>query len=118
MWICVQSAAPGEEKLDAKSAEDLTTWGATKRRTLQSKSRDSGISESQNLSTDSRAISTASSVASTQPGHPARFKTMARKAAPKREKEQTLTSLLTARSEVSSCAPMFAQCSFTPEVPL
>jgi hypothetical protein len=83
-------------QVEVKAAEDTTTWGATKRRTLQAKAKE--ISEAQAISADSQN----SSVASNQPAQPGRIKAQARsKVAVKKEKEQTLTSLLTARSEVS-----------------
>ena len=82
-------------QVEVKAAEDPTTWGATKRRTLQAKAKE--ISEAQAISADSQN----SSVASNQPAQPARIKAQARSKVAVKEKEQTLTSLLTARSEVS-----------------
>ena len=83
---------------DVNSAEDVTTWGATKRRTTQPKAR-----ETNSGSSDSQACASSnSSVASNQIGNPARLRAYTRTKVVKKEKEQTLTASLTERSEVTS----------------
>ena len=91
-------------KVEVKLADDVGTWGATKRRTLQPKPREtiSATSESQAASAESQVVSSNSSVASNQTGNPARLKAYARSKVVKKEKEQTLTATLTERSEVNS----------------
>ena len=87
-------------------AEDVGTWGATKRRTTQPKPREAGgISESQ----VEVAVATNSNVITYQAGNPARLKAHARSKVVKKEKEQTLTATLTERSEVklTVCGPFF-----------
>jgi hypothetical protein len=105
-----QAQVPSEAvKVDVKAAEDVASWGATKRRTTQPKPREatSGSSESQ---ADSQTVSTNSSVASNQTGNPARPKPHARSKVVKKEKEQTLTATLTERSEVLSNESWISLC--------
>ncbi|KAG0559661.1 hypothetical protein KC19_10G121300 [Ceratodon purpureus] len=91
--------APAElTKAELKAAEDVATWGATKRRTTQPKPRDAATvnSESLGVSAESQAVP-----ANIQAGNPARLKAHARSKVVKKEKEQTLTATLTERSEIA-----------------
>lgn len=89
-------------KIEVKTAEDVATWGATKRRTTQPKPREAGTTSELQVAVESQAASSNSSVITYQAGNPARLKAHARSKVVKKEKEQTLTATLTERSEVGS----------------
>lgn len=91
-------------KIDVKAAEDVGTWGATKRRTTQPKPREAGATSEAQVEV---AVATNSNVVTYQAGNPARLKAHARSKVVKKEKEQTLTATLTERSEVNlgTCLP-------------
>lgn len=86
-------------KVVVKTAEDVATWGATKRRTTQPKPREAGASSEPQV--ESQAASTNSNVITYQAGNPARLKAHTRSKVVKKEKEQTLTATLTERSEIA-----------------
>ncbi len=99
-----------EAKVEVKSEvteEDVAAWGAKQRRSITSaKTNDSSCSTEAVQPPDTQANSGETKVVSHKPGQAggaARSKTHTRLAAVKKEKEQTLTALLTARSEV--CVP-------------
>jgi hypothetical protein len=106
----VKVEVKAEAKVEVKSEvteEDVAAWGTKQRRSITSaKTNDSSCSTEAVRPPDTKANSGETKVVSHKPGQAggaARTKAHTRLAAVKKEKEQTLTALLTARSEV--CVP-------------
>jgi hypothetical protein len=106
----VKVEVKAEAKVEVKSEvteEDVAAWGAKQRRSITSaKMNDSSCCTEAVRPSDTQANSGETKVVSLKPaqaGGAARTKAHTRLAAVKKEKEQTLTALLTARSEV--CVP-------------
>ncbi|CAM6036102.1 unnamed protein product [Sphagnum compactum] len=106
--LVVKVEVKAEAKVEVKSEvteEDVAAWGAKQRRTITSaKTNDSSCSTEAVRPPDTHANSGETKVVSHKPGQAggaARTKAHMRLAAVKKEKEQTLTALLTARSEAA-----------------